>query len=47
MIIHNFDVVSIAISPFKADPPLVVYADAVLTSPAAGQFLKTIGRRHS
>ena len=46
MVIDNFDVVSVSVQPFKADPELVVDSDTVLAfpvtlecfQPEAGQF---------
>ncbi len=46
MVIDNFDVVSVSVPPFKADPELIIDPDAVLAfpvtfecfEPEAGQF---------
>ena len=43
MIIHNFDVVSVPIKPGKANAPLPVDPDAVLTFSLAGQLFQSIG----
>jgi hypothetical protein len=45
MIIHNFDIESVAFTPLETDPPLVINADAVLTRSITAKQLKTIGRR--
>jgi hypothetical protein len=45
MVVNNFDFVGIAISPFKADSPLIVYADAPLTCSISPKPLQAIARR--
>lgn len=45
MIIYDFDIVRIAITPYKADAPLVVDANAVLPCPITPKRLKTVARR--
>jgi hypothetical protein len=45
VVIHNFYIVSIAITPDKADAPLVVDADAVLPFPIAFHCFQAIARR--
>jgi hypothetical protein len=45
MVIDNFNVVRIAITPDEAQPPLVIDADAVLSGPVPGQRLQVVGRR--
>ncbi len=47
MIVDDFDVVRIAISPPKANSPLVVDPDAVLALSVAAEFLQSIARRNS
>ena len=47
MVTHYFHFVGIAILPFKADPELVVDADAVLIAPSAYQLLQVVSRRNS
>ena len=42
MIINDFDLLGSAIAPDKANSPLVVDADAVLTGPASFQRLEAI-----
>ena len=44
MVINDFNVMGIATYPTKADPPLVVDADAVLADTVGGEFLQTIRR---
>jgi hypothetical protein len=46
MIIHDFYIVSAVLPPKKADPPLIVDADAVLPCPQSPQFFQSISRRH-
>lgn len=45
MVIHDLNVICIASSPPKADPPLIVYTDTVLTLAIARKLFKTIRRR--
>lgn len=45
MIIHYLHVVSVSAFPFKTNPPLVIYADAVLTGSDALEHFKHIPRR--
>jgi hypothetical protein len=47
MIIYNFNVTSFAVSPTKANTPLIVYPYAVFTFPATRKFLKSISRWES
>ncbi len=47
MIVDNFHVVGVTVSPREAYTPLGVDANAVLTGTIATEFLKTIGRRHA
>jgi hypothetical protein len=47
VVVHNLDIVSIAISPDEAQPPLIVNADAVLSLPIVIQRLQTIAWRFS
>ena len=44
MIINNFYVVGIAIPELKADTPLTINTNTILTLPIASQFLKPISR---
>ena len=45
MKIHNFDIVRIATLPSKANPPLVIDTDAVLTQPVVFQHFQFIAGR--
>ena len=44
MVVHNFNIISVAVSPGEAQPPLIVHPDAVLPSTIARQRLKAIGQ---
>lgn len=46
VIIDDFDIMCIAISPDKADAPLPIYADRMLACAVAFQGFETIGRRN-
>ena len=46
MVIDQFHLVGIAVSPNKAQSPLIVDADAVLAFPVARQCLQPIAGRH-
>jgi len=46
MVVDYLDFVRIAIAPYKANPPLVINADAVLSFPVPAHLLQSIaGRR--
>ncbi len=45
MIIYNFHVVRVTFLPFKANPPLIIDPNTVLTQAVAFQFFQTISRR--
>ncbi len=45
MVVRDLDLVGVAVLPAKADPPLIVDADAVLPRPVALQRLEPIARR--
>lgn len=47
MIVCYFDIICVAFLPCKADAPLIIDPDAVLTFAVALQLLQSIGRRHS
>jgi len=47
MIVDDLDVPGFAIAPHKADPPLIVNANADLTLAVAVQSLQTISGRHT
>jgi len=42
MIINDFDSVWAMFSPYETNAPLVVYADAPLALPVAGEFFKPV-----
>jgi hypothetical protein len=43
MVIHDFHIVRMTFSPAKADTPLIVDADAVLSAPFAEQGFQAMG----
>jgi hypothetical protein len=45
VVVHDLDVVGVVVNPAKADAPLVIDADAVLSRAVSGQFLEAIGGR--
>ena len=47
MIVHYLNFKRVAFNPAKADPPLVVDPNTVLTSPIAGQAFQPIPRNRS
>jgi hypothetical protein len=47
MIIRDFNIIRVAIAPLKKDPPLFIYAYAVLTFPVAFQGLQSVTRGNS
>jgi hypothetical protein len=47
VIVHDLDVVSIAVSPAEADPPLIVDPDAVLSSTVAAESFQSVPRWYS
>ncbi len=47
MIVHDLNFKRVAFIPVKADPPLVVDSNTVLTSPIAGQGFQPIPRNRS
>jgi len=47
VIVHNLDLVRVSVLPSKADAPLVVDANAVLTLSVAVQRFEPIARRDS
>ena len=42
MVVDDLDVMRVTADPAEANPPLVVYPDAVLTKPISGQLLQTV-----
>lgn len=47
VIVRNLDVIRIAVRPAKANAPLVIDSNAVLTCPITDQFLKPVSGRHA
>jgi hypothetical protein len=47
MVIDNFNFVCVTFAPAKANPPLVVDSDAVLSVAIAFEFFETIAWRHA
>jgi hypothetical protein len=47
MIVGDFDVPCCAVVPHKAEPPLIVDADAVLTLTISAQNFQTVARRRA
>jgi glycerol uptake facilitator-like aquaporin len=44
VIINDLDIISVALNPGKADTPLVINTDAVLSVPVSAQSFKPISR---
>jgi hypothetical protein len=47
MVVHDLDIVSVALLPDEADPPLIIDTDTVLTSPLPLKSLQPVTRRQS
>jgi hypothetical protein len=47
VVVGEFHVMSLAIAPHEADPPLVVDPDAVLTLPVTAERLQTVARHRT
>jgi hypothetical protein len=47
MIIDDFNIVRIASSPYKANPPALIDTDAMLSLPIANEFLKAVSGRNT
>jgi hypothetical protein len=47
MIVDYFDIIRVTFSPFEANSPLFIDANAVLTLPIASQHLEPIPRRNA
>src|SRR5438552_15048404 len=47
MVVGNLNVMGVAVAPAKADAPLVVDADAVLTFAIPDKFFQSIAWRHT
>jgi len=46
VVVHYLDLISVPITPYKAEPPLIVDPDSVLAFPVAAQRLQAVsGRR--
>lgn len=45
MVVYDFDVERAAVVPAKADAPLIVDADTILTLPVARKLFKPVARR--
>jgi hypothetical protein len=43
MIVYDFDVVGVVVKPLKANTPLIVDTDAVLSPSIATEFFKPVG----
>ena len=47
VIVHDFNVIGVAIFPDKADSPLIVDANAVLPGPVTGKSFQTVSSRYA
>jgi hypothetical protein len=47
VIVHNFHVIGVTVTPHKAHAPLIVHTDALLHLAIMGQRLESITRRHA
>jgi hypothetical protein len=47
VIVRNFHVIGVTVTPHKADAPLVVHPETMLSLAIMGQRLKSIARRHA
>jgi len=47
VVINNFNLVGVPVQPHKTNSPLIVDANAVLTSPIAAQSFQSIARWHT
>ncbi len=47
MVVAEFDIVGVRVFPAEADPPLIIYADAVLARAVAGEHLEPVAWRHA
>lgn len=49
MVVHDFDLIGVAIAPYKANPPLIVDSNAVLTRAVTAQPFQAVSwkRRQS
>jgi hypothetical protein len=46
MIIYDFDIAGVIVSPVETDPPLVIDSDGILPTPAPFELFQPICRRH-
>jgi len=46
VVVRDCDLFGSCLRPSKADPPLVIDPDAVLTDPVSAELLKPVSRRH-
>jgi hypothetical protein len=44
VIVNNFYIIGVSVPPAETDTPLIVYPNAVLPLPTAGQGLKSVPR---
>src|ERR1035437_9020323 len=47
MVVYNLNVNGIGLHPAEADPPLVVYPNAILPQPIAGQGFEPVSRNRA
>ncbi len=47
MIVHELNVIGVPVAPDKADAPLLVDADRMLSAPLAGERLQPVAGRHA
>ena len=45
MVIDDFNLIGMSVPTLETDPPLIVDAETVLSTPVAGQGFQTMGRR--
>jgi hypothetical protein len=46
MIIYDFNIVGVIVSPVETDPPLVIDSNGILPAPIPFELFQPIGRRH-
>ncbi len=46
MIIYDFNIVGVIVSPVETDPPLVIDSNGILPTPIPFELFQPIGRRH-
>jgi hypothetical protein len=47
VIVDDFDIACVSVTPAKTNPPLAIYSNTPLPVPAALQLFKPIGRRNT